>query len=224
MNNSLATSGFLLGTSFASGLNLYATVAVLGLLHRFEVIRLPASLQVLVHPAVIGLALVLYGIEFFADKVPYLDNAWDLLHTFIRPPAAALLAYSAFGDVPELWRIVAAILAGSVALTSHGTKASIRAAVNTSPEPFSNSVVSLAEDGLAVFLSWMAAAHPLLTALIVGALLVISVYLLVKFFGFLFRLAGRAISRLQTRFSQGSASGPESNGARGGLARKARKN
>ena len=181
----LQTLGFILGAAFASGLNLYATVAVLGLLHRFEIIHLPASLQVLADPWVLGIAIALYVIEFVADKVPYVDNIWDVVHTFIRPPAAGLLAYTALGDVPEVWKLSAALLAGTVALASHGTKASTRAAVNVSPEPVSNWLLSLAEDGLAVTLVLFAVSHPLLTLAIVLVLVALSVYLLIKFFGFL---------------------------------------
>ena len=121
----LQTLGFTLGTSFASGLNLYATILSAGLLQRFSVITLPPSLQVLAHPVVLALALLLFVVEFVADKVPLVDSVWDAVHTFIRPPAAAILSYSAFGGVPEPWKIGAALLAGSVALTSHAAKASI---------------------------------------------------------------------------------------------------
>ena len=144
------------------------------------------------HPAVIAIAIALYLVEFFADKVPYIDTVWYALHTFIRPPAAALLAYSAAGGAPAEWRWAAALLAGGVALTSHGTKASARAAVNTVPEPFSNWTLSLGEDALAVWLSWMASAHPLATTIIVGVLLAISAYLLFH----LFRFARRTLQRL----------------------------
>ena len=133
--NPIQTLSLALGAGFSSGLNLYATVATLGLLQRFGVVHLPASLQALGHPWVIGIAAALYLVEFFADKIPYLDMVWDFVHTFIRPPAAALLAYAATGGAGAEWRWGAALLAGGVALTSHGTKASARAAVNTSPEP-----------------------------------------------------------------------------------------
>ena len=176
----LETLGFSSATAFASGLNLYATVAVLGLLHRFQVVDLPSSLAVLSHPVVLGVAIALYAIEFVADKVPYIDSIWDMVHTFIRPPAAALMAYAAFGDVPEAWRLAGGLLAGSVALTSHGTKASARVAINASPEPFSNWIASLSEDGIAVFLVWMATSHPYVAIGIVAALLAICVYLLIR--------------------------------------------
>jgi uncharacterized protein DUF4126 len=183
----LETLGFALGTSFASGLNLYLTVAAAGLFHRFGIVTLPEPLQVLANPVVLGIALTLFLIEFIADKIPYVDSAWDALHTFIRPPAAALLSYSAFAGegVPEEWKLAAALLAGSVALTSHGAKASTRAAANASPEPVTNWTLSLLEDGLAVFLAWMAAEHPLLTAVVVAVLVVVAVFVIWKLYGYL---------------------------------------
>ncbi len=181
----LETLGFTLGTSFASGLNLYATVAAAGLFQRFGIVQLPEPLQVLANPFVMGIAVTLFLVEFIADKIPYVDSAWDAVHTFIRPPAAAVIAYSAFGQVPEEWKVSAALLAGGVALTSHGAKASSRAAANTSPEPVSNWVLSLAEDGLAVFLAWMAAAHPIVTAGIVVVLVILAVLLIWKLYGYL---------------------------------------
>src|SRR6266404_22282 len=164
--NPIETLGLALGAGFSSGLNLYATVATLGLLQRYGVIHLPSSLQVLSHPWLLGIAIALYLVEFLADKILYFDTIWDAIHTFIRPPAAALLTYAAAGAAPPEWRWGAALLAGGVALTSHGTKASARAAVNTSPEPFSNWILSFGEDVLAVWLTWMATAHPLATTMI----------------------------------------------------------
>jgi hypothetical protein len=190
--NPVETLSLALGAGFSSGLNLYATVATLGLLERYGVIHLPSSLEILAHPWVLGLAAALYLLEFFADKVPYVDTIWDAVHTFIRPPAAALLGYAAAAAAPPQWRWGAALLAGGVALTSHGTKASARAAVNTSPEPFSNWVLSFGEDLLAVWLTWMATAHPVATTVIVAALLVISAFLL----SYLFRFLRRAMQRL----------------------------
>lgn len=181
----LETLGFTLGTSFASGLNVYATIAAAGLFQRFGVVQLPDTLQVLANPFVMGIAITLFLIEFIADKIPYVDSAWDAVHTFIRPPAAAIISYSAFGQVPEEWKVGAALLAGGVALTSHGAKATSRAAANTSPEPVSNWILSLAEDGLAVFLAWMAAAHPILTAAIVVVLVILAVLVIWKLFGYL---------------------------------------
>ena len=190
--NPIETLGLALGAGFSSGLNLYATIATLGLLERFGVIHLPPSLHGLSHSAVLGIAVVLYVLEFFADKIPYIDTAWDVIHTFIRPPAAAFLAFSAAGAAPAEWRWGAALLAGGIALTSHGTKASARAAVNTTPEPFSNWILSFGEDALAVWLTWMATVHPVATTAIVVALLALSAYLLFH----LFRFARRACQKL----------------------------
>ena len=185
--NPIETLGLALGAGFSSGLNLYATVATLGLLQRFGVIHLPPGLQILAHPLVLGIAAALYVIEFFADKVPYVDTIWDSVHTFIRPPAAALLAYGAAGAAAPEWRWGAALLAGGVALTAHGTKASARAAVNSVPEPFSNWALSFGEDVLAVWLTWMATAHPLAATGIVVILVAISAFLLFHLFRFVRR-------------------------------------
>jgi hypothetical protein len=185
--NPIATLGLVLGAGFSSGLNLYATLATLGLLQRFGVIHLPAQLAILSHPIVLGIAIFLYAIEFLADKVPYIDSIWQVTHTFIRPPAAALLAFGATGSAPAEWRWAAALLAAGVALTSHGTKASARAAANLSPEPFSNWALSFGEDLLSVWLTWLAAAHPLATIIVVAALVALSAFLLYHLFRFLRR-------------------------------------
>ncbi len=190
--NFVETLGLALGAGFSSGLNLYATVATLGLLQRFGVLHLPPGLQVLSHPWVLAIAIALYFLEFFADKIPYFDTFWDALHTFIRPPAAALLSFAAAAGAPPEWRWAAALLAGGVALTSHGTKASARAAVNTTPEPFSNWFLSFGEDVLAVWLTWMATTHPLATTIIVVALVALCAFLLYHLFSF----ARRAFQRL----------------------------
>jgi len=190
--NPVEILGLALGAGFSSGLNLYATVATLGLLQRFGVLHLPPGLQVLSHPWVLAIAIALYLLEFFADKIPYFDTFWDALHTFIRPPAAALLAFAAAGGAPAEWRWGAALLAGGVALTSHGTKASARAAVNATPEPFSNWFLSFGEDVLAVYLTWMATTHPIATTIIVAALVALCAFLLYH----LFRFARRAFQRL----------------------------
>ncbi len=185
--NPLETLSLVLGAGFSSGLNLYATVATLGLLQRFGVIQLPGHLRILSHPAVLGIAAVLYLLEFLADKVPYLDSIWQAVHTFIRPPAAALLAFGATAAAPEVWRWGAALLAGGIALTSHGTKASARAAVNLSPEPFSNWALSFGEDVLAVWVVWFATAHPTAAIIVVSVLVGVSLFLLYHLFRFLRR-------------------------------------
>jgi hypothetical protein len=190
--NPIETLGLALGAGFSSGLNLYATIATLGLLQRFGVIHLPTQLQVLGHPWVLGIAIGLYVVEFLADKIPLVDTVWDAVHTVIRPPAAALLAYGAAGAAPPEWRWGAALLAGGVALTSHGSKASIRAAANTSPEPFSNWALSLGEDTLAVWLTWLATVHPAATVVVVVVLLVLAAFVIFH----LFRFLRRAVRRL----------------------------
>jgi hypothetical protein len=190
--NPVETLGLALGAGFSSGLNLYATIATLGLLQRFGVIHLPPALQVLSHPWILGVAVALYLIEFVADKIPYVDTIWDAIHTLIRPPAAALLAYAAAGSAPPEWRWGAALLAGGVALTSHGTKASTRAAVNTSPEPFSNWTLSFGEDVLAVWLTWMSTTHPAATIVIALVFLALAGFLLFH----LFRFLRRSLQRL----------------------------
>lgn len=202
---SLDLIGLTLGVSFASGLNLYATVATLGLLDRFHVVALPPHLTPIAHPVVIGIAIFLYVIEFFADKIPILDSVWDMVHTFIRPPAAALLAFAAVAGVPEPWRIGAALLAGGIALTSHGTKAATRAAVNTSPEPISNSVLSVIEDAIAIVLSWISVMFPVIAIVVVLALLIVSIWLLVKVFHLLRRVFTGAVG---VGSATGSAPGP----------------
>ncbi len=189
--NPLETLSLVLGAGFSSGLNLYATVATLGLLQRFGVIQLPEHLRILSHPVVLGIAAILYLLEFLADKVPYIDSIWQAVHTFIRPPAAALLAFGATAAAPEAWRWAAALLAGGMALTSHGTKASARAAVNMSPEPFSNWALSFGEDVLAVWLVWFATAHPTAAIIVVSVLFGISLFLLYHLFRFLRRTLRR---------------------------------
>ena len=177
--------GLALGTSFAAGLNAYATVALLGAAQHFGFVTLPTGLDVLGHPAVIIAAGVLFFIEFFADKIPYVDSVWDAIHTLVRPAAAAGLGWGIFNTQPATMQAIAALLAGTVALTSHGAKATTRAAANTSPEPFSNIILSVIEDVLAAGLTWLAMAHPVVTAFIVVVLLGLAVLIirgLVRFF------------------------------------------
>ncbi len=139
-----------MGASWTSGINLYASVATLGLLSRFAGLQLPGELDVVTNWWVIGIASALYCVEFFADKVPWIDSTWDLIHTFIRVPAGAVLAAAAFGDFDKSIQAIAVLLGGGLALSSHGTKAATRAFLNTSPEPVSNVVASVIEDILAV--------------------------------------------------------------------------
>src|ERR1700761_396785 len=188
----LSALGTIFGTAYSSGLNLYATILTLGLLQRFGIIHLSPSLAIVSQTWILTIAAALYLIEFFADKIPYLDTLWDTVHTFIRPPAAALLAYASTGSIGQEWRLAAALLAGGIAFPSHSAKASTRAAVNTSPEPFSNWILSFGEDLLAVWLTWMASAHPLATIIVVSCLLLLSAFLIFH----LFRFARRAYRRV----------------------------
>jgi len=142
----ITTLSLSVGGAWASGINLYASILVLGLLHRLEVTALPANLEILSHPAVLSVAALMYCIEFFADKIPGVDSAWDMVHTFIRVPAGALLAASAVGDVPAAWVFAAGLAGGAIATGSHLVKSGSRVAINTSPEPVSNWIASLTED------------------------------------------------------------------------------
>ena len=155
-----------------SGVNLYATIAVIGICSRYGIVTLPEQFRGFDSPLVIGVALALYLVEFIADKVPWVDTAWDAVHTIIRPLGGAVVAVAALGDATPEARAVAGLLGGSLAMTTHLTKAGTRAVVNTSPEPFSNWALSLAEDAFVVGLTWMAMQHPVLATVIALALLV----------------------------------------------------
>jgi len=184
--------GLAAGSAWTSGINLYATVAVLGLLQRYGLARLPGELQALDNWWVIGVALGLYVVEFFADKIPYVDTVWDAVHTFVRVPAGAVIALAATTELHPAVRVVAVLLGGSAALSTHGTKATVRAAANTSPEPFSNWALSLGEDVLAVGAVALAVAHPLVLLVIVLAFLVVVAWLLPKIIRRLRRLVAQA--------------------------------
>src|ERR1700693_4451585 len=164
-------------TSFAAGLNLSATVATLGLLGHSGFLALPPGLEVLASWWVIGASGALFAIEFFADKIPAFDLIWNALHTFIRVPVAALLAYRATATLSPWEQLLVALAGGAIALAAHGGKTAARTAVTASPEPFSNAALSLGEDGLAIFLTWFATRHPYSAAGIVAFLLVIIVLL-----------------------------------------------
>jgi hypothetical protein len=167
----------LVAASFAAGLNVYATVATLGLLAHAGVLPLPPTLQLLSSWYVIAASGVMFAIEFFADKVPAFDLIWNALHTFIRIPVAALLAYRATASLSPSEQLIATIAGGAIALAAHGGKTAVRAAVTPSPEPLSNITLSLGEDGLAIFLTWFATQHPYGAIAIVGVLLVVIVVL-----------------------------------------------
>jgi hypothetical protein len=180
---------------WASGLRLYAVVFLTGLAGFMGWVDLPAGLKVLQHPAMLGASGLMLFIEFFADKIPGVDTLWDLVHTLVRIPAGAALAASVFGADQGTWAMVAALLGGTLAATSHVAKATTRAAVNTSPEPFSNIALSLLGDGIVPIALWLSWSHPLVffAALAVALVVMVAlVWLLAKFLRQLVRrLRGR---------------------------------
>ena len=167
--------GLIVAVSFAAGLNVYATVATLGLLAHAGLLDLPSGLHLLSSWWVIGASGALFAVEFLADKIPAFDLFWNALHTFVRVPVAALIAYGATSQLSPEKQLLAALAGGAIALAAHGGKTAARVAVTPSPEPASNIALSAGEDVLAIFLTWFATQHPRLAALIVGALLLIIV-------------------------------------------------
>ena len=191
----ISTLAISMGASWVSGINLYATVATLGLLGRLAHLKLPGELEVLTNWWVIGVALFLFVIEFVADKIQVVDSVWDVIHTFIRIPAGALIAATAFGDFDRRIQVIALLVGGGLALSSHGTKAATRAIVNASPEPVSNIVVSLAEDVLVVLSVLLAVFLPVLVFFVIAAGLAFSIWLLPKVIRF-FQNVGRRVCGL----------------------------
>lgn len=187
---------------WASGLRLYAVLFIVGGAGTLGWVDLPRGLELLQHPLMLGASGFMFAMEFFADKIPLVDSVWDIAHALLRIPAAAALAASVFGADQATWAAVAALLGGSLAATSQAAKTSSRAAVNTSPEPFSNIVASLVEDGLVVGLLWLAWAHPLVFA-VVMALLVVLAWVLIAL---LWKLARASIQRAR-QFFGGAAAG-----------------
>ncbi len=180
----------LVAVSFAAGLNLYATVAVLGILARFAHLPLPPGLELLQGWVVIIASTALFAVEFFADKIPAFDLIWNALHTFIRVPVAGLLAYRATSQLSPEHQLLAALLGAGVALIAHGGKTAARAAVTPSPEPFSNISLSLGEDVVAIGLTWLATRHPYLAgvlALILIAIIFVMIRLVIRALRALFR-------------------------------------
>src|SRR5213082_1074293 len=188
----------LVATSFAAGLNLYATVATLGVLAHAGVLTLPPALQLLASWYVIAASGVLFAVEFFADKVPAFDLIWNALHTFIRVPIAAVLAYADTSQLSPEKQLLATVLGGLIALAAHGGKTAVRAAVTPSPEPVSNISLSFGEDALAIFLTWFATQHAYWAAAIAGVFLVTIIVLVrrvVRALRGLFRASGRTLGR-----------------------------
>jgi hypothetical protein len=187
----LTTLGMAMGSAWLSGINLYATVLTLGLMQRFAGVTLPGSMNAVGSWWVIGVAGALYLVEFFADKIPAVDSAWDAIHTFIRVPAGAILAASAFASFDPMITTIAMLVGGGVALGSHGTKAATRLAANTSPEPVSNIGLSLAEDVITFGSAVLMVFHPVVILVVVIIFLLIAVWIVPKIF--------RAIRRLFVR-------------------------
>jgi hypothetical protein len=180
----LGSIGVLFGASWTSGINLYLTIAGLGLAHRLDWIDLPGDMAVISHPAVIIVAGVLFLIEFLADKIPLVDSVWDSIHTFVRPAAGAALGFMLMGNSQPVLRILGALLAACIAMDAHLTKATSRAVINASPEPVSNSVASVAEDLSVVGILYLIIKHPVIAALVVVLFLLFSVWFLKKMFKF----------------------------------------
>ena len=193
----LALAGAL---GWASGFRLYAVVFLVGVMGAADLVPLPSGLHLLEHPVVLAVSGFMLLVEFFADKVPWLDSAWDAVHAFIRVPAGAALAFGVFGADNATMAIAAGLLGGSLSATALATKMTTRAAVNTSPEPFSNWGLSFFEDGLVVAVVWLATQYPVAFGIALVVMVVVSVLLLVVLFKFL-----RAVVRRLSSFFSGSA-------------------
>jgi hypothetical protein len=185
--------------AWASGLRLYLVVFILGLAARFQYLTLPPGLHVLSHDFVIGAAGILLALEFLADKFPGLDSAWDALHTFIRIPAGALLAAGATGDTLSALTVAAGLLGGTITAGTHFTKAGSRAALNTSPEPFTNWTASFTEDAMVLGGVWLALFHPVVFIVLLVAFLLFIAWLLPK----LWRFVRRILAVLRPRGAAG---------------------
>jgi uncharacterized protein DUF4126 len=187
----LTTLGRTMGFSFAAGLNLYATVAILGLASRFDWVSLPPQFKVFDNDIVIGAAIVMYLVEFVADKVPWFDSIWDAVHTVIRPVGGALIAVATLGHANPTVQGLVALLGGSLAASTHLTKAGTRAVANASPEPFTNWILSLSEDVFVIGLGFLALKYPAAAALVV----IISVVMIVMFAAWIVRALRRRWGR-----------------------------
>lgn len=183
----LTTFGRTFGFSFAAGINLYATVAILGLAERYQWVALPEQFRVFDSDLIIGVALALYVVEFVADKVPWVDTMWDTVHTVIRPIGGAVIAVATLGDASPTMEGLVALLGGTLAAGTHLTKAGTRAVANTSPEPFSNWILSLAGDAFVIGLSALALTYPTAAALVV----IVGVVLMLLFASWIIRAVRR---------------------------------
>jgi len=186
-----------IASSFAAGLNVYATVATLGLLSHAHAFQLPPALHMLGSWPVIIVCAVLFGLEFFADKIPVFDLIWNALSTFVKVPVAALLSYGAAQHLSPTGQIAVAALGGAIALAAHGSKIAVRTAVTPSPEPFSNIALSFAEDIAAVSITWLATRHPIIAGFIVAICLLLAILAIRYLVRALRRLFQRARAALQ---------------------------
>lgn len=178
--DAIDTIALTMGSAWASGINLYATILVLGYLNLTGDVLLPESLQILSNPLVLGAALLMYAVEFFADKIPGVDSGWDALHTFVRIPAGALLAAGGMAEVGPAAELAAALVGGGLAATSHAAKAGTRVLINTSPEPFTNWAASVTEDVAVVGGVWAALHYPVVFIGLLAAFLLMVIWLLPK--------------------------------------------
>jgi Domain of unknown function (DUF4126) len=192
-----STLSLALGSAWTSGINLYATVTVLGLLQKFGFAKLPGGLDVLDNWWIIGVAAFLYGIEFFADKIPYLDSIWDVIHTFIRVPAGVIVAYAATNNLDPSIYIPAALLGGGLAFSSHGTKAAARIAANLSPEPISNWVLSIIEDIIAFTGTLLSVFAPAIIAIILAVFVIFFIWFFPKVIRAIRRIFSAVLSLLR---------------------------
>jgi hypothetical protein len=190
----LTTLGRTMGFSFAAGLNLYATVAILGLASRFDWVQLPPQFKVFDNDIVIAAAIVMYLIEFVADKVPWFDSMWDAVHSVIRPVGGALIAVATLGHASPTVQGLVALLGGSLAASTHFTKAGTRAVANASPEPFTNWFLSLGEDVFVVGLGFLALKYPAAAAIVV----IICVGVMAMFAAWIVRAVRRRWGRPST--------------------------
>ena len=191
-----------MGSAWLSGFNLYATVVTLGLLGRFHLVQLPGELNVVSRGWVIATAAILYLVEFLADKIPVVDSVWDAIHTFIRVPAGAVLAASAFADFSPTVRVAALLAGGTLALSSHGTKASVRMTANAIPEPFSNIFLSILEDVFTIVLAALAAFHPI----VVLGIILVFILVLTWYAPKVLRAIRRMVKQASTMLDQSRAS------------------
>ncbi len=210
--DAISTLGSLMGLGLVSGIRLYSTVLVVGLGIRLGLLHPAAPLQgldVLASTPILIVAGIAYVLEFLADKIPLVDTAWDMVHTFIRPVGAAVLAATALGPIDPALKVGAILLAGSIALSGHSAKAGTRALINQSPEPFTNIGASLGEDGLVLGGVWLAIAHPIVALVVVLVAVGLVIWLVPK----IYRLLRRQLQRLR-RFLDGPAAQPQPAAAR----------